>query len=90
MILGQVAPIPHIAFVIAFITTKQSKTKWKAASLVQGTFSGHTSLKIQGMLRQVGGSMLSVAMDKHTHYDWLLLSFTFLLISRSISSSLNS
>lgn len=43
MILGQVAPIPHIVFVIAFIQTKQRKQNENQASLVQYTFPGHTA-----------------------------------------------
>lgn len=42
MILGQVVPIPHIAFVITFMKAKQSKTKQNRnqASLAQHTFLG--------------------------------------------------
>lgn len=39
MILGQVVPIPHIVFVIAFLKAKQ-KGKKNQAGLAQDTFSG--------------------------------------------------
>jgi len=40
MILGQVVPIPHIVFVIAFMKAKQNKTKQKPGKPCTGHLSG--------------------------------------------------
>lgn len=89
MILGQVVPIPHIVFVIAFIQTKQRKQNENQQALCCAPSQDVPSCKLQGMLCQVCGDMLNVVMYKYTHYNWLLLSFTSLFISYSISSSLS-
>lgn len=88
MILGQVVPIPHNVFVIAFIQTKQRKQTENQQSLCTPS-QDVPSCNVQGRFCQVCEDMSSVVMDEYTHYNWLLLSFTSPFISDSIFSSLS-
>lgn len=82
-------PIPRIVFVIAFIKTKQSKTEGKPASLVRYTLVGHAALYSAGCaVTTVWGR--AQCGDVWLHSLWLLLlSFTSLFISFSVSGSLS-
>ena len=71
MILGQVVPIPHIVFVIAFIQTKQRKQNKNHQALCSIPSQDVPSCKLQGRLCQVCEDMLSVVMYECTHYNWL-------------------
>lgn len=89
MMVGQVVPIPHIVFVIAFIQTKQRKQNENQQALCRTPSQDALSCELQGMLCQVCGDTLSVEMHKYTHYNWLLLSVTSLFISYSINNPLS-